>query len=181
MKKAGGTAELAERAATKAKEVFKQAEAVPGLYSDSMPAAAGETYPNGGWHSFGFWAAAWLYRLTSEETYKAVRILDTEKGHKTEGQNSQRTLCNCCSHMIQLNVHLRQAAMIPAECVVYTHGQPNHSCRPKLFENLATPFEHWSVVCRRLMHCLKKHLKQNGPQTTAGVLCSWGPVRSCGS
>jgi hypothetical protein len=33
LKAAGGDAQLAERATTKAKELFKQAEAVPGLYS----------------------------------------------------------------------------------------------------------------------------------------------------
>lgn len=79
----GGSAQLAQRATAKATEIFKRAEAVPGLYSEHLGPRAGQTYPNDGWESFGFWAASWLHRLTKEETYKAVCCLSRPRSSWT--------------------------------------------------------------------------------------------------
>ena len=74
LKKAGGSAQLAERAASKATDLFLQAGRAPGLYSASIPEAA-KTYPNDSWESYGLWAATWLYKITGDEQFKTVRFL----------------------------------------------------------------------------------------------------------
>ena len=73
---AGGSSQLAQRATTKAKELFEIAREHPGLYTESNEALLQETggspYTNDGWESFGLWAASWMYRLSEDEAYKKV-------------------------------------------------------------------------------------------------------------
>lgn len=63
---------LAKKAEVEAKKVYAQAAARPGIYSVSVP-EAGKTYKSEGWEQYGFWAAAWMYKMTGESKYKQVR------------------------------------------------------------------------------------------------------------
>lgn len=74
LNKAGGSAQLAQRAATKATDLFLQAGRAPGLYSTSIPETA-KTYPNDSWESYGLWAATWLYKMTGDVQFKTVCLL----------------------------------------------------------------------------------------------------------
>ena len=67
----GGDQTIARKAETKAKLLFKQAEANPGIYSDSIEESA-KTYKSDNWQQYGFLAAAWLFRLTKLDEYKTV-------------------------------------------------------------------------------------------------------------
>jgi hypothetical protein len=59
------------RCEAEAKSLFAAAKAHPGLYSVSIP-EAGTTYPSDNLQQYGFFAAAWLYKLTSESAFKTV-------------------------------------------------------------------------------------------------------------
>lgn len=54
--------------------MYKQGDENPGIYSDSIP-EVGATYVSNNWQQYGFWAAAWLYRLTGDAMYMSVRPL----------------------------------------------------------------------------------------------------------
>lgn len=68
---AGGSNALADRATNKAKELFTMAGNAPGIYSQSIPEAA-KTYNSDNWEQYGFFAAAWLLRLTGEANYEQM-------------------------------------------------------------------------------------------------------------
>jgi endoglucanase len=55
-----------------AKVLFKYAKKFPGCYSASIP-ECGKTYANDNWEQFMFFAAAWLFICTEEQTYRRVR------------------------------------------------------------------------------------------------------------
>lgn len=67
---------LAKQCLKHATQLYKEAKANPGIYSDSNPILA-KTYKNDHWEQFAYLAAAWLYAATGDDTYLKVCTPDT--------------------------------------------------------------------------------------------------------
>ena len=62
---------LAKKCFNHAQQLYNQAKAKPGIYSDSNPILA-KTYKNDNWEQFAYLAAAWLYESTEDEAFLKV-------------------------------------------------------------------------------------------------------------
>ena len=55
----------------KARQLFDEGQKWPGIYSEKLKESA-KTYSSNNWQQYGFWAAAWLYRISGHDADKAV-------------------------------------------------------------------------------------------------------------
>lgn len=81
------------RCEVEARALFAAAKASPGIYSESI-AEATQSYNSESWEQYGFWAAAWLYSLTSESSFKTVRSAP----HKGEIEQTHTSCRSETSH-----------------------------------------------------------------------------------
>lgn len=195
---AGGSNALADRATNKAKELFTMAGNAPGIYSQSIPEAA-KTYNSDNWEQYGFFAAAWLLRLTGEANYEQVCVVaprDLMEIERVTWFTLERSTesfildclvssnCLCWSwrvaHCTSLGIFYSKSICL--HCNACTANSGSTPAGTHGYAALTgTVSNNTNVECRWLSSTWSKRTLSRSTPTTAGLPSTSVQLQSCGN